>query len=235
MDRRASENGGAPARARPRSAPANGSAPPARARPSRSRPSCRCRCGPGSAGSPTGHPPGLPSWRPPRRGSRESALAPAPRRIAFETADHLARLEGRHPAPILDAERLLERQAPLLVRTEPVAAQRRLRSRRDLPRERHRGRERLTAWDESVGEAHPQRLLAGNAATGEDQVQRVAVPDEARAADRAAVHQRNAPAPTEDAEHGVLGRDAKVAPGGELETARDGVSLDRRDDGLAEE
>ena len=63
----------------------------------------------------------------------------------------------------------------------------------------------------------------------------MAVPDEAHEADRAAVHQRNAPAPTEDAEHGVLGRDAEVAPGGELETARDGVPLDRRDDGLAEE
>ena len=46
---------------------------------------------------------------------------------------------------------------------------------------------------------------------------------------RAAVHQRHAPAAAEHAEHGVLGRDAQVAPQRQLEPAGDGVAFDRRD------
>ena len=88
---------------------------------------------------------------------------------------------------------------------------------------------------EAVGEAHAQRLLAGDAAAGEDQVERVAVAEQPRQPDGAAVHQRDAPAPAVDAEHRVLGRDAQVAPGGELEPARDGVALDGGDHRLAEQ
>ena len=57
--------------------------------------------------------------------------------------------------------------------------------------------------------------------------------DQPRQPDRAAVDQRHAPAPAEDAEDGVLLGDPQVAPERELETARDGVALDRGDHRLA--
>ena len=59
--------------------------------------------------------------------------------------------------------------------------------------------------------------------------------DQAGEADRAAVHQRDAPAPAVDAEHRVLGGDAQVAPDRQLEPAGDRVALDRGDHRLAEQ
>ena len=88
---------------------------------------------------------------------------------------------------------------------------------------------------QAVGEAHAQGFGAGYAATGEDEIESVAVADQPGQPDGAAVHQRDAPAPAVDAEHRVLGRHAQVAPGGELEPARHGVSLDGRDRRLAEQ
>ena len=74
-----------------------------------------------------------------------------------------------------------------------------------------------------------------DAAAGEDQIEGVAVADQAREAERAAVDERHAPAPAVDAEDRVLRRHAQVAPQRELETARDGVPLDGGDHGLAEQ
>ena len=85
-----------------------------------------------------------------------------------------------------------------------------------------------------VGEAHHACLLAAHAAAGEDHVERVAVADQARQADRAAVDQRHTPAPAVDAEHGILGGDPQIAHHGQLEPACDGVSLDGGDHRLAE-
>ncbi len=82
---------------------------------------------------------------------------------------------------------------------------------------------------EPVREAHAQRLVAGDAATGQDQVERVAQADEPREPHGAAVDQRDAPTAAEHAEDGVASGDAQIAPQRELEPARDGVPLDRRD------
>ena len=130
---------------------------------------------------------------------------------------------------ILVRERLGERQWELLIGGEAVAAQRGLRFGRDLARELERPRERPPGWHESVCEPHPQRLLAAHPAAREDQVERVAVAEQSREADRAAVHQRYAPAAAVDAEDRVVRGDAQVAPRRQLEAARDRVAFDRRD------
>src|SRR2546425_326590 len=70
---------------------------------------------------------------------------------------------------------------------------------------------------------------------GEDHVHRVAVTDQPGQTHRAEVDQRHAPAPAEDAEDGVGGRHAEVAPERQLEATRDGVALDRGEDGLREQ
>ena len=78
------------------------------------------------------------------------------------------------------------------------------------------------------------RLVAAHAPAGEDEVERGAGPDEPGEADGAPVDEGHAPAAAEDAEHGVVGGDAEVAPQGQLEPAGDGVSLDRGDDRLGQ-
>ena len=59
--------------------------------------------------------------------------------------------------------------------------------------------------------------------------------DQPGEADRAAVHQRDAPAAAVDAEHGVLGGDPQVAPERQLEAAGDRVALDGGDHRLAQQ
>src|SRR5206468_995614 len=78
---------------------------------------------------------------------------------------------------------------------------------------------RPPALDQAVREPHAERLLARHTPPGEDHVHRLAVADEPRQAHRAEVDQRHAPAPAEDAEDGVRGRDAEVAPERQLEPA----------------
>ena len=65
-------------------------------------------------------------------------------------------------------------------------------------------------------------------APGQDQVERVALPDQSGQADRAPVDERHAPAPAVHAEGGVSGRDPQVAPQRELEPAGHGDGLRRR-------
>src|SRR4029453_12297720 len=134
------------------------------------------------------------------RNSRERSPPPVAGGIATEPADQLAGLDGGDAVAILAAERVIERQRPLLVRGEPIVTQRRLGPGRDLARERGRLGQRATGRDEAVGQPHAERLLAGDAAPRQDQVEGVAVAEEADQADRPAVHERDSPAPAEDAE-----------------------------------
>src|SRR6266446_2589070 len=114
-------------------------------------------------------------------------------------------------------------------------------ARRDRPHavlilagERDRLRERATRRHEPIRDPHAQRLLARDAPAGQDQVEGVAVAEEAREPDRPAVHERNPPTTAEDAEHRVLRGDAQIAPSGELEPAGDRVPLYGGDDRLPE-
>ena len=96
-------------------------------------------------------------------------------------------------------------------------------------------RKRAAGRDQTVRQPHAARLVAGHAAPGEDQIERVAVAEQTRQADRAAVDQRHAPAPAIDAEHRILGGDTQVAPRRQLEAAGDRVPLDRRDHRLRQQ
>ncbi len=89
-------------------------------------------------------------------------------------------------------------------------------------------------WRDAVDQADALGLDAVDAPSGEDQVDGPAVPDEPGQAHRAEVDERHAEAPAVDAERGVGGGDAQVAPHGQLEPAGDGGTLDGGDDRLAE-
>src|SRR4029453_4520347 len=209
-----------------------GSSLPARARCLRSGPSSGSRCAPGPALPPPDRPTEA-SWPP--LWHRAALVAPGAGYVPSEPRSDLAGRERRHPVAILPGQRVAECLRPLLVRREPVAAERRLRVGGDLARERDGFRERPPGRDETVGEAHAQRLLARDPATREDQIEGVAVADQPRETHRPTVHQRDAPAPAEDAEPRILRRHPEVAPGGELEPASDGMALDGGDHGLREE
>src|SRR4029079_15986322 len=95
------------------------------------------------------------------------------------------------------------RVSPLLVARRAVLAQAELRERDQLVGERERAGELAARLGEAVGETHAQRPVAAHAAAGEDQIERVGVPDEAGQAHIPAVDQWYAPAPAEHAEHRV--------------------------------
>ena len=135
----------------------------------------------------------------------------------------------------LTPDRLLEGHPPLLVGGEAVGAQAALREAGELVGHLDRGVARPPALHQTVREAHAERLLARDAPPGEDQVHRLAVADEAGEAHGTEVDQRHAPAPAEDAEDGVGGRHAEIAPERQLEAARYGVALDRGEDRLREQ
>ena len=144
---------------------------------------------------------------------RSARLAPAARLVALEPADQLAGLQRFHPVPVLDRQRVLDRERPLLVRREPVAAEGGLGPRGHVVRERDCRRQRLSRLGQPVGQSHAQSLVTAHASTGKDQVEGVAVADQPGQAHGAAVHERDAPAPAVDPEDGVLGRHAQIAPG----------------------
>ena len=87
---------------------------------------------------------------------------------------------------------------------------------------------------DAVGEPDRQRLGGADRAAVRIKVHRAADADEARQPDGAAVDQRHAPAPAEDAEDRRLLGDAQVAPERELEPACHRVPGDGRDHRLAE-
>ena len=85
---------------------------------------------------------------------------------------------------------------------------------------------------QTVGKAHPQRLGAADRASGQNEVDRLRMTDQARQPDGAEIDQRHAEAAAEDAEGGVLGNDAHVGPQRQFHAAGHCKTLDRRDHGL---
>src|SRR3546814_18545091 len=90
------------------------------------------------------------------------------------------------------------------------------------------GGQRLAGSGEAVDQAHGPGLLALHATAGEDEVEGVAVADEAGQPDGAAVDQGHAPAAAVDAEGGGGGGDPQVAPDRQPQTA--GHGEDRKSD-----
>src|SRR5262245_32685678 len=176
-----------------------------------------------------------PCLRGQRRSVREGAVAAGALREAGRSLAGLAGADHLQAELRLEPQRILQAELPLAIRGQAVAAQAALWERGEIVRELLRFLERATLRHDPVRETHHARLVAGDAAAGEDQVERVRVADQAGEPDGAAVDQRHAPAAAEHAEDGVLGGDAQVAPERELEPARDGVPLHRGDHRLREE
>ena len=109
------------------------------------------------------------------------------------------------------------------------------RERRDLARERLRRGPRLAHRDHAIGETDSLGLAGVYGTAREDQVECAAHADQAGQSDVAAVDQRHAPAPAEDAEDRVLLDDAQVAPERELEAAGHRVAGDGGDHRLGQQ
>src|SRR5512144_2737952 len=79
--------------------------------------------------------------------------------------------------------------------------------------------ERLTPLNQTIHESHPLRFVARHTSSRQDQVESVALPDEAWQPYGAEVNKRHAPAAAEYAEDGVTRGHAHVAPARELQSS----------------
>src|SRR5260370_342248 len=109
------------------------------------------------------------------------------------------------------------------------------RERGDLRRQRLRRRAPLAPGHHAIRQTDPLGFARIYGTSGQYQVERAAEPDQPRQSYGPAVPQRHAPAPAEDAEHGVLLQHAQIAPEGELEPTGARVAGDGGDRGLAQE
>jgi hypothetical protein len=151
----------------------------------------------------------------------------APERI--DPLRHFATAQRVHAAVDLGAQQALLRAGAavgVLDGRQAIVAHATLRKRRDAKREIDGDVARHAVGHDAVGESDAQRLVGGDGATGENEVERVRQTDEVRQAHRAAVDERHAPAAAKDAEHRAALDDAQIAPERELETAGDGVAAD---------
>jgi hypothetical protein len=99
------------------------------------------------------------------------------------------------------------------------------RQARQLPR---RGQS-IAGFHQPVGQPHAQGLLPRDAAPSQDQVQRLALPDQARQPDGAQIDQRHPKAPAVDSQRGIPRHDAQVAPQRQFQAARYRVPFDGGD------
>src|SRR5213593_845688 len=99
----------------------------------------------------------------------------------------------------------------------------------------NRGVERLTVRHQPIRDAHPERLLPLYSAARQDEVHRVAVPDEAWKPHSAEIEQGHTEPATEHPEHRILRCDAHIAPERQLEASSDCVALHGCEYGLAEQ
>ena len=99
----------------------------------------------------------------------------------------LAAGERLEPPRDLVGDRLRPAQVPLLDCGHAVVAHRRLRKGAEGPGKRQGAGERLAILGHLVDKADAQRLLGADGATGQDQLERAAVADDARQTDRAEV------------------------------------------------
>src|SRR5690606_28251506 len=111
--------------------------------------------------------------------------------------------------------------------------QRLLREARERLGDLERALEVAAGWDDLGHEPERERLARVDDPPAEDEVERPPQADDAGEALGAAVDERHAEAALGEAEAGVLGRDAEVAPERELHAAGHAPAGDRRDRGLA--
>src|SRR5207249_6259128 len=94
--------------------------------------------------------------------------------------------------------------------------------------------ERLAGIDEPLDQPELQRLRGRHRPPSEDEVERAALAEHPRQADRPEVDQWHAEPAVEHPERGASAGHAQVTPQSQLQAARDRVALDRRDHRLVE-
>ena len=192
--------------------------------------------------------------RPPRstrRRDRERRAAGRRARQAARRARHLIPAADEPPLQFrLDAEqpRVVRRLRRVRRVEQPLRPRRRVGRglARNLPREPHRllqGRRRVVALgggrrhrrpvvpDEACHEAQPARLVGGEDAPGQRELEGDISRHELRQRDRRAHVGDEAPLGLHDGEAGALRRDADVRPERDLESAAEAHAVDGRDDG----
>ena len=145
-----------------------------------------------------------------------------------------ARGDHREPAAHFIGDGVLLLEVPLPQRRQPVGAQAGLRKGRDLPGQRDRLRAGFAFGHQAIGKAHAQRLGAADRASGQDEIDRLRMPDQPRQPDGAEIDQRHPEPAAEDAEGGVLGDHAHVGPQRQLHAAGHRKAFHRRDHRLCQ-
>jgi len=164
----------------------------------------------------------------------EGSVAPGPAGETGGAGGGLAAGDrGQAVTDLVDA-RLGLGQVPLLDGRQPVVAQADLGEGGELVGEDEGPGERPAGLGDAVDEAHRPRLVGADAPSGEDQVHRPAVADEAGQPDRAEVDEGDAEAAAVHAERGVSGGDPQVAPQRHLQPTGDGVPFDGGQHGLGQ-
>ena len=157
----------------------------------------------------------------------DAAWRPSP--PAKRAAPRAATSSTSRPISCSSSKALPQRQAGALDRGAPVGEHRLLGKPGQLLGQLQRPFDVAARRDDLVRQADPQGLLGLHGPAGEGQLQRAAHPHDPPQALRAAVDQRHSPAPLEQAERRVLGRDAQVAPQGDLEPPGQAPAADRGD------
>src|SRR5437867_13349761 len=165
----------------------------------------------------------------------ELAVSAGAGREALRAGDALPGIERRGADQVLAAEGGGEAGAQRLVGRAAVAADAERREGRDRGGERFGFVTRLAARHDAVRQTDGPGLAPVHRSAGPDPIERAPEPDQRGQAHRAAVDQRDTPAPVEHAHHGVGLDDAEVAPERQLEASGDGVTRDRRQPGLRRE
>src|SRR5262245_14312038 len=128
----------------------------------------------------------------------EAAMPPGAGCEACGARARLSRGHDLEAAPGLVEERRRQLEGPLFVGRQAIAPQAALGEALQLVRQLDGFRQRRSRLHQPVGEAHALRLVARHAASGEDEVEGVAVAEQAGEANGPAVDEGDAPAPAED-------------------------------------
>lgn len=163
------------------------------------------------------------------------AMAAKAVREALRSLESLAAFDHAHSSPELVADSLGPCQRPLFINGQPIRSQAILRQPRQILRHAYRCFQRSTGFGQPVCDAHSQSLFTRHAASGQDQIQGVTLPDKPWQADRAEIYKRHAESPAVHTEDSVPRGNAKIAPQCQLQASGYGMSFHRRQDRLREQ
>src|SRR5262245_25735792 len=157
-------------------------------------------------------------------------------KATFEAARarHPVRLQGLAPViPLLD-QRCAHAEPVASQCRAPIGAHAHLWEAGDLLRQLLRLGPRSALGGQILAQSDVQAFRGRDLAPREDDLERAALPDNARQAHGTPVDQRHAPAPTVDAEISVFGHHPEITPQAHLHAAGNGGTLDGGNDGLVQ-